>query len=90
MPAEGTRRPECHRRTDRRCGFLLGMTITVNGKSLEVEEGTTIQALLDHLNVRGQFVAVALNLEVARKTNYATTVIHEGDRVEIVHPVSGG
>ena len=66
------------------------MTIIVNGKSMEVEEGTTIQALLERLNVRGQYVAVALNLEVARKASYATAVIHEGDRVEIVHPVSGG
>ena len=66
------------------------MTIIVNGKPMEVEEGTTIQALLERLNVRGQFVAVALNLEVTRKANYATTVIREGDRVEIVHPVSGG
>jgi len=69
---------------------LLEMTITVNGQSMEIEEGTTIQALLEHLNVRGQYVAVALNLEVARKASYGTTVFREGDRVEIVHPVQGG
>ena len=90
MPAEGTRRSACYRRTDRRCGFLLEMMITVNGKPMEVDEGTTIRALLERLGVRGEFTAVALNLEVARKASYDTTILHEGDRVEIVHPVGGG
>ena len=66
------------------------MQITVNGKAAEVEDGTTIQGLLERLNVRGEFTAVALNFEVARKTTYATTVLREGDRVEIVRPVQGG
>ena len=90
MPAEGTRRPAWKEPHRLRCGFLLEMTIIVNGKSMEVAEGTTIQSLLEALRVRGEFVAVALNLEVARKASYATTILREGDRVEIVHPVGGG
>jgi thiamine biosynthesis protein ThiS len=33
---------------------------------------------------------VALNREVTARSAYATTVVREGDRVEIVRPMGGG
>ncbi len=66
------------------------MKIIVNGKSMEVANGLTLEGLLGMLNVRREFTAVALNREVARKTKYAETVLRDGDRVEIVHPMGGG
>ncbi len=66
------------------------MKIIVNGKSMEVANGLTLEGLLGMLNVRREFTAVALNREVARKTQYAETVLRDGDRVEIVHPMGGG
>ena len=41
------------------------MTITVNGKPMELPAGLTIDGLLAHLKVRREFTAVALNREVA-------------------------
>lgn len=72
--------------------FLFGLTmkIIVNGKEMWVAEGITISALLQELNVRQEYTAVALNREVAGKQTYATTVLREGDRLEIVHPMGGG
>jgi thiamine biosynthesis protein ThiS len=66
------------------------MRIMVNGKPMEVADGLTLEGLLGMLNVRREFTAVALNREVARKAQYAETVLREGDRVEIVHPMGGG
>ena len=66
------------------------MRIVVNGQPIEVAEGSTLAALLAQLGVRRQFTAVALNREVARRDTYATTVLREGDRVEIVHAMAGG
>ena len=66
------------------------MRIVVNGESREVGEGLTLEDLLAALGVRRQFTAVALNREVARRDSYAATVLREGDRVEIVHPMAGG
>jgi len=66
------------------------MRIVVNGQPIEVAEGSTLAALLARLGVRRQFTAVALNREVARRDTHATTVLQEGDRVEIVHPMAGG
>jgi thiamine biosynthesis protein ThiS len=66
------------------------MRIVVNGESREVGEGLTLEGLLAELGVRRRFTAVALNREVARRDSYAATVLREGDRVEIVHPMAGG
>jgi sulfur carrier protein len=66
------------------------MEIVVNGRSIEVQEGLTIAGLLDQLGVRRDHTAVALNLEIARRASHATTVLRQGDRIEIVHPMAGG
>ena len=66
------------------------MTITVNGKPMELPAGLTIEDLLARLKVRREFTAVALNREVAQRSRYAETRLQEGDKVEIVHPMGGG
>jgi sulfur carrier protein len=66
------------------------MTILLNGESREVPDGLTIAALLDLLEVRTKGVAVERNLEVAPRSQHATTPLAEGDRVEVVTLVGGG
>jgi sulfur carrier protein len=66
------------------------MQITVNGTAMDVEDGLSLDGLLARLQVRRQFTAVALNREVTPRSAYAETVLREGDRVEIVHPMGGG
>jgi thiamine biosynthesis protein ThiS len=66
------------------------MQITVNGNSMDVEDGLSIDGLLARLNVKREFTAVAVNREVASRASYARTPLREGDRVEIVHPMGGG
>ncbi|MCI0546812.1 MAG: sulfur carrier protein ThiS [Candidatus Rokubacteria bacterium] len=66
------------------------MTVTVNGKPVELPDGLTVEDLLARLGVRRQFTAVALNREVAPRHRYGETVLRDGDRVEIVHPMGGG
>jgi len=66
------------------------MTVTVNGKPMELPAGLSIEDLLVRLKVRRQFTAVALNREVAQRSLYAETKLQHGDKVEIVHPMGGG
>jgi thiamine biosynthesis protein ThiS len=66
------------------------MKITVNGQAMDVAEGLTLERLLRDLSVRMEYTAVALNREVAKKSEYGTMVLRENDRVEIVHPMGGG
>ena len=66
------------------------MIVTVNGKPTELPDGLTIDGLLEHLEVRREYTAVALNREVTPKAAYAQTVLKDGDKVEIVRPMGGG
>jgi sulfur carrier protein len=66
------------------------MTVVVNGKPMDLPEGLTIDGLLVHLKVRREYTAVALNREVTPKQEYAQSVLHDGDKVEIVRPMGGG
>jgi sulfur carrier protein len=66
------------------------MKITVNGRGMAVPDGLTIEALLSQLAVRREFTAVAVNREVVPRHSHAKTVLSDGDRVEIVHPMQGG
>ena len=64
--------------------------ITVNGKDMDVEPGISVDALLALLHIKREYTAVAVNREVTPKSAYEATVLHDGDRVEIVRPMGGG
>ena len=66
------------------------MTITVNGRSMEVADGVSVEALLTQLGVPRRFTAVAVNREVTPRSDYEAIALQPGDRVEIVRPMGGG
>ena len=66
------------------------MTIRVNGKPHEVEGPVTISALLAELGIDPRRVAVEHNVTVVKRDRYASTLINEGDEIEIVNFVGGG
>jgi len=64
--------------------------ISINGETSEIPEGCTVERLLGLLDVRGRRVAIALNGAVVPRSGHAGTVIHRGDRIEILEAVGGG
>jgi sulfur carrier protein len=66
------------------------MQVRINGKPRDVREGLSISALLEDLGIQTRYAAVALNGEVVRRADHAAVIVKEGDRIEIVHAVSGG
>ena len=66
------------------------MTITLNGDPHELPAPLSISALLAQLEIDARRVAVELNLDVVKKAAYDSSVIKEGDEVEIVNFVGGG
>ena len=66
------------------------MRVLVNGEAMEVPEGVSVDGLLDHLKVKREYTAVALNREIMPKAQYADTHLKDGDKVEIVRPMGGG
>ena len=70
------------------------MKITLNGEARDIQQGTTIAMLVVMLSgeeVRDpRGVAIERNLEIVPKSEHASTVIEDGDRIEVVQFVGGG
>ncbi len=65
------------------------ISVVVNGEVRQVEAGTSVAALIVSLGLTGK-VAVERNLDVVPRANHATTVLADGDRLELVTFVGGG
>jgi sulfur carrier protein len=66
------------------------MTVTINGERREIPEGLTVAALLEHLKMTHDRVALERNLEILPRAQWAATQIQPNDSFEIVHFVGGG
>jgi sulfur carrier protein len=66
------------------------MRIEVNGEPQEIAPETTVLGLLRTLGVGDGPVAVERNHEIVPRAQHASTLVHEGDRLEVVHFVGGG
>jgi len=66
------------------------MQATVNGERKELPDGLTVAALLLHLGVRAERVAVERNGTVVKKARHAEEALAPGDVLEIVTFVGGG
>jgi thiamine biosynthesis protein ThiS len=66
------------------------LTIRLNGEPRALSGPTSIAALLDELGIDGRRVAVEHNLVVLKRETYGSTMVREGDEVEIVNFVGGG
>jgi thiamine biosynthesis protein ThiS len=64
--------------------------IVVNGETREVPAGLEVSALLSHLGLPADRVAIERNLEILPRSQWVKTAVQTGDRFEIVHLVGGG
>jgi len=64
--------------------------IQVNGEHQELPDGLSLEDLVQKLSLPATRIAIELNKNVARRGEWATTMLADGDRVEIVHFVGGG
>lgn len=66
------------------------MKVTLNGSSHSLENINNINDLLKQQGHYGKMVAVELNGDIVPKSQHETTVLNEGDTIEIVMAVGGG
>ncbi|HID36902.1 MAG TPA: sulfur carrier protein ThiS [Ghiorsea sp.] len=65
------------------------MKILLNGEAQDIS-AINITDLIVDLGLETRMLAVERNLEVVPKSEYATTILEENDRIEIVHMIGGG
>ncbi len=66
------------------------MRVTVNGEALDLPDKSTLIGLIEHLGLGEGPIAVERNTEVVPRAEHASTVLCEGDSIELVHFVGGG
>jgi sulfur carrier protein len=66
------------------------LTIRLNGEPQELAGPVSISALLAALDIDSRRVAVEHNMVVVRRDAYASTIVHDGDEIEVVNFVGGG
>lgn len=66
------------------------MRLYVNGEGREFAGALSLAELLGQLELPVARIAVELNREVVRRSEWSGTMLHEDDRIEIVHFVGGG
>ncbi len=64
--------------------------VVINGQTRTVADGTTVLALIGELGLGGKPVAVERNREIVPRALHATTLLSDGDRLEVVTFVGGG
>ena len=66
------------------------MKVVVNGRDLDVPDGSTLATLVEQLGLSGRPVAIEQNRRVVPRAQHAATALADGDRLEVVSLVGGG
>jgi sulfur carrier protein len=64
--------------------------VVINGQTRTVNAGSTVATLIGELGLADRRVAVERNREVIPRAQHATTLLADGDRLEVVTFVGGG
>ncbi|TMC46277.1 MAG: sulfur carrier protein ThiS, partial [Chloroflexi bacterium] len=69
---------------------MSDVTVTLNGKPRQIADGVSLLELLKQLEVAPSRVVIEHNREIRRKDDFAKTMVHAGDELELVYFVGGG
>ena len=66
------------------------MKVLVNGDEKDFSSSISLTELITQLDLPAPRIAVELNREVVRRSDWGSTMLKDDDRIEIVHFVGGG
>ena len=66
------------------------MQVTINGESQTFKQSMNVVELLERSGLAEKRVAVEINENIVPRSRHATTMIVDGDRVEIIQAIGGG
>ena len=65
------------------------LNLLINQQAHRLPAGSTLQDAIDLIGLKPPFAA-AVNLEFVPRGQYAQRVLVDGDRIELIAPVTGG
>ena len=66
------------------------MKVFVNGEEKDFSAAMSLAELVTQLDLPAARIAIELNREVVRRSDWGSTMLKDEDRIEIVHFVGGG
>ena len=66
------------------------MQVTLNDEPRTFAAGATVADLVSALGLGPRRIAVEVNRAIVPRAAYGSTVLHDGDTVEVIHFVGGG
>jgi len=66
------------------------MNLVVNGEAREVPDSTSVEGLIELMGMGNAVCAAEVDKAIVPKRERATTLLREGQRVEIVTLIGGG
>ena len=66
------------------------LTVTVNGQEKILDKSLHLHEALNAWDYRGNAYAVAINTTFIPRSRYAETLLKDGDKIDILSPLSGG
>jgi thiamine biosynthesis protein ThiS len=66
------------------------MKVFVNGDEKDFSSPVSLAGLIEELDLPASRIAIELNREVVRRSDWGSTMLKDDDRIEIVHFVGGG
>jgi thiamine biosynthesis protein ThiS len=66
------------------------LTVIVNGRRQELQDGDTVAGLLARLGFAGTYALVERNGEPVERDLYQETELADGDKLVVARPVAGG
>jgi len=66
------------------------MTISVNNQQKNIENTSSLEHLLDSMDIASRGIAIALNDRVVSKCDWKNTFLKEEDHVTIIQATQGG
>ncbi len=66
------------------------LTLQINGEKKQLSADSCVSALVETMPLAGKRFAIELNGEIVPKSAHATTLLHDGDKLEVVVAVGGG
>ena len=68
----------------------MSAQVKLNGEPHELSDGATLAEAVAELTAAAAGVAAAVNGDVVPRGSWATTLLRDGDQVEVVTAVQGG
>jgi sulfur carrier protein len=65
------------------------MEVLLNGNQHIIDQNYNLENLINSLDLSGKF-AIEINQNIIPRSEYPSTKIHSGDKIEIVEAIGGG